>query len=80
MDRLAAGDALPHSGVLSEKNILSDRGGVVAFRTPDNIGKEMILSFSGAEFLWMLLRYVLPKRFRHPRDEFLLHGARIGLP
>jgi len=80
VDRLAAGDARPHSGVLSEKNILSDRGGMVTFGTQDNIGKEMILSVSGAEFLWILLRYGLPKRFRHPRDECLLHGARIGLP
>jgi hypothetical protein len=68
------------SGVLSKMNILSDRGGVVAFSTQDNIGKEMILSVSGVEFLWMLLRYGLPKRFRRARDDGLLHGNRIGLP
>ena len=68
------------SGVLSKMNILSDRGGVVAFSTQDNIGKEKIQSVSGVEFLWMLLRYVLPKRFRRARDDGLLHGNRIGLP
>jgi hypothetical protein len=80
VDRLAAGDALPHSGVLSEKNILSDRGGVATFSTQDIIGNVMILSFSGAEFLWMLLHYVLTERFRPALDDGLLHGARIGLP
>ncbi len=68
------------SGVLSEKNILSDRGDVVTFSTQHNIGEEMILIVSGAEFLWMLLRYVLPKWFRRALDDGLLHGNRIGLP
>jgi len=66
--------------VLSEKNILSDRGGVATFSSQDNIGKEMILSVSGAEFLWRLLLYVLPKRFRRALDDGLLHGNGIGLP
>jgi hypothetical protein len=28
----------------------------------------------GAELLWLLLRHVLPKRFRRVRDFGLLHG------
>lgn len=34
----------------------------------------LIQSLPGAEFLWMLLRHVLPKRFRRARDYGLLHG------
>lgn len=68
-----------YRGVLSEKNILSDRDGMVTFRTRDNTGKETIQSVTGAEFLWMLLRHVLPKRFRRARDYGLLHGNRKGL-
>jgi hypothetical protein len=68
-----------YRGVLSEKNILSDRCGMVTFRTQDNTGKEMIQSVSGAEFQWMLLRHVLPKRFRLARDYGLLYGNRVGL-
>ena len=52
---------------------------MVTFRTQDNTGKEMIQRVTGAEFLWMLLRHVLPKRFRRARDYGLLHGNRKGL-
>ncbi len=68
-----------YRGVLSEKNILSDRDGMVTFRTRDNTGRQMIQSVTGAGFLWMLLRHVLPKRFRHARDYGLLHGHRKWL-
>jgi hypothetical protein len=50
--------------VLPEKDILSDRNGLVTFRIRDNTGAVLIQSVAGAEFLWMLLRHVLPKRFR----------------
>jgi hypothetical protein len=39
----------------------------------------MIQNTTGAEFLWMLLRHVLPKRFRRARDYGLLHGNSVGL-
>jgi hypothetical protein len=68
-----------YRGVLPEQNILSDRDGMVTFRTRDNAGQEMIQNISGAEFLWMLLRHVLPKRFRRARDYGLLHGNSVGL-
>ena len=34
----------------------------------------IIQTLPGAEFLWLLLRHVLPKRFRRVRDFGLLHG------
>jgi hypothetical protein len=52
--------------VLPEKDILSDRNGLVTFRIRDNSGAVLIQSVAGAEFLWMLLRHVLPKRLRAP--------------
>lgn len=68
-----------YRGVLPEQNILSDRDGMLTFRTRDNAGQEMIQNISGAEFLWMLLGHVLPKRFRRARDYGLLHGNSVGL-
>jgi hypothetical protein len=63
-----------YRGVLPEKDILSDRNGLITFRIRDNSGAVLIQSLPGAEFLWMLLRHVLPKRFRRARDYGLLHG------
>ena len=63
-----------YRGVLPEKDILSDQDGIVTFRTWNNTGEVMIQSQPGAEFLWLLLRHVLPKRFRRARDYGLLHG------
>ncbi len=63
-----------YRGVLPEKDIRSDRDGLISFRIRDNSGAVLIQSLPGAEFLWMLLRHVLPKRFRRARDYGLLHG------
>jgi hypothetical protein len=63
-----------YRGVLPEKDILSDRDGVITFRIRDNSGAERIQNLPGAQFLWMLLQHVLPKRFRRARDYGLLHG------
>ena len=63
-----------YRGVLPEKDILSDRDGLITFRIRDNSGAVLIQSLPGADFLWMLLRHVLPKRFRRARDYGLLHG------
>jgi hypothetical protein len=63
-----------YRGVLPEKNILQDQDGIVTFKTVDNEGTELIQSMPGAELLWLLLRHVLPKRFRRVRDFGLLHG------
>lgn len=63
-----------YRGVLPEKNILSDADGKVTFRTTDNQGHETIQTVCGGDFLWLLLRHVLPKRFRRVRDFGILHG------
>ena len=63
-----------YRGALPEKNILNDQDGKVTFKTVNNEGKEIIQRIPGAEFLWLLLRHVLPKRFRRVRDFGLLHG------
>jgi len=57
-----------YRGVLPEKDILSDRDGLITFRIRDNSGAVLIQSLPGADFLWMLLRHVLPKRFRRACD------------
>lgn len=63
-----------YRGVLPEKYILKDQDGSVTFKTIDNKGAEIIQTLPGDEFLWLLLRHVLPKRFRRVRDFGLLHG------
>lgn len=63
-----------YRGVLPEKNILSDHKGQVTFRTKDNQGHTIVQRVPGGEFLWLLLRHVLPKRFRRVRDFGLLHA------
>ncbi|QPN60863.1 transposase [Synechococcus sp. CBW1002] len=35
---------------------------------------EQIRTMPGAEFLWLLLRHVLPRRFRRVRDFGILHA------
>ncbi len=39
----------------------------------DNKGKRQIRTLPGGEFLWLLLKHVLPRRFRRVRDFGLLH-------
>jgi hypothetical protein len=56
-----------YRGVLPEKNILKDQDGYVTFKTVDSENTEIIQTLAGAEFLWLLLRHVLPKRFRKSR-------------
>jgi hypothetical protein len=58
---------------LAEKDILRVRNSLVTFRIRDNTGAVLIQSIKGAEFLWMLLRHVLPKRFRRAVLQLLLH-------
>jgi hypothetical protein len=53
---------------------VSYRDGLLTFRIRENSGAVLIQSLPGADFLWMLLRHVLPKRFRRARDYGLLHG------
>ena len=63
-----------YRGVLPEKNIIADSDGKVSFCYVDNKGKRQIRTLPGGEFLWLLLRHVLPRRFRRVRDFGLLHA------
>lgn len=62
-----------YRGVLPEKNIVAVSDGLVSFCYQDNKGKRQIRTLPGGEFLWLLLRHVLPRRFRRVRDFGLLH-------
>jgi hypothetical protein len=63
-----------YRGVLPEKNILEDKDGSITFLYTENSGEEKTRTLSGAEFLWLLLLHVLPKRLRRVRDFGFLHG------
>jgi hypothetical protein len=63
-----------YRGVLPEKNIIADRDGKVSFCYRDNKGKRQVRTLPGGEFLWLLLRHVLPRRFRRVRDFGILHA------
>jgi hypothetical protein len=63
-----------YRGVLPEKNIIADHEGRVSFFYRDNKGRRQVCTLPGGEFLWLLLRHVLPRRFRRVRDFGLLHG------
>ncbi|CAK0750939.1 transposase [Gammaproteobacteria bacterium] len=63
-----------YRGVLPEKNILRCENGQVTFRYTDNTGTHRTRTLAGAEFLWLLLRHVLPKGFRRSRDYGFLNA------
>lgn len=63
-----------YRGVLPEKNILRNTDGQVTFRYTDNTGTHKTRTLAGADFLWLLLRHVLPKGFRRSRDYGFLHA------
>ena len=63
-----------YRGVLQEKDILYCEDGLVTFRYTENTGKVKTRILPGAEFLWLLLRHVLPKGFRRTRDYGFLHS------
>lgn len=64
-----------YRGVISEKQILSDRNGEVTFRYFESkTGTVRTRTLPGADFLWLVLQHVLPKGFRRVRDYGFLHG------
>lgn len=65
-----------YRGVLPEKNILRCEAGRVTFRYTDNQRRTRTRTLAGADFLWLLLRHVLPKGLRRSRDFGFLHGNR----
>ena len=63
-----------YRGVLPEKNILKNQDGQVTFCYTDNKGVRRTRKLPGGDFLWLLLRHVLPRGFRRARDYGFLHG------
>lgn len=64
-----------YRGVISEKNILSNRNGQVTFRyTHSDTGKTETRTLPGEAFLHLILQHVLPRGFRRVRDYGFLHA------
>ena len=63
-----------YRGVIREKDIVRCKDGRVTFRYQDSTTKQWVLqTVSGAKFLWLVLRHVLPKGFRRARNFGFLH-------
>jgi hypothetical protein len=64
-----------YRGVISEKNIVSNRNGRVTFKYIESCtGKTLYRTLKGEDFLKLILQHVLPKGFRRVRDYGFLHG------
>ncbi len=63
-----------YRGIIREKDILRCEDGQVTFRYTENSGNVRTRKLDGADFLWLLLKHVLPKGFRRSRDYGFLHG------
>jgi hypothetical protein len=63
-----------YRGVIREKDILQCANGKVTYRYTENSGNVRTNTLDGADFLWLLLKHVLPKGFRRSRDYGFLHG------
>ena len=63
-----------YKGVIQEKDIIACRDGQVTFRYQDSKSRQMrTRTLPGAQFLWLMLRHVLPKGFRRARNFGFLH-------
>jgi hypothetical protein len=63
-----------YKGVIQEKDIIACRNGLVTFRYQDGKTRQMrTRTLPGAQFLWLILRHVLPKGFRRARNFGFLH-------
>ena len=63
-----------YRGVIQEKQIIKNQNGQVTFTYVDNTNTRRTRTLPGAEFLWLLLKHVLPRGFRRARDYGFLHG------
>ncbi|MEF3076142.1 transposase [Methylobacter sp. Wu1] len=63
-----------YKGVIQEKDIIACRDGQVTFRYRDSKTRQRrTRTLPGAQFLWLILRHVLPKGFRRARNFGFLH-------
>ena len=64
-----------YRGVISERNILSEKDGMVTFSYIDSKSqKEERRTLQAVDFLWLIFQHILPKGFRRVRDYGLLHA------
>jgi hypothetical protein len=64
-----------YRGVIDERNILSERDGLISFRFKDSkTNAWKTRTETAVKFLWLVLQHVLPKGFRRARDYGFLHG------
>jgi len=64
-----------YRGVIQEQNILGDSEGKITFQYQDSETKQWkTRTLPAADFLFLILKHVLPKRFRRSRDYGFLHG------
>ena len=63
-----------YRGVLLEKDILFEQNRNITFRYKESSRAIKTRTLSGAEFLWLLLQYVLLRGFRRVRDFGFLHS------
>lgn len=63
-----------YRGVIREQDILACQNGQVTFRYQDSKTRQWkTRTLPGADFLWLVLRHVLPRRFRRARNFGFLH-------
>lgn len=64
-----------YRGVISEKNIISNENGKVTFSYVNSTTKKTeYRTLKGEEFLYLVLKHVLPRGFRRVRDYGFLHA------
>ena len=64
-----------YRGVISEDNIISNKNGYVTFKYINSTTKETeYRSLKGEDFLYLVLKHVLPRGFRRVRDYGFLHS------
>jgi len=64
-----------YRGVISEKNIVSNKNGKVTFKhTNSTSQKTEYRTLKGEDFLALVLKHVLPRGFRRVRDYGFLHA------
>jgi hypothetical protein len=64
-----------YRGVIQERNILSDIDERITFEHEESkTGLRKTRTLPAADFLFLILKHTLPKRFRRTRDHGFLHG------
>lgn len=64
-----------YKGVIQERNVLYDHDGHITFEYEEGkTGRRLTRTLPAADFLFLILKHVLPKGFRRSRDYGFHHG------